>query len=212
MGSTTRPRHNMPRPEDITVILDNSKPQQVRSSSEDITVILDKSKPRHVRSRPLPIKPKLNQNQEIQIVDYVNPVPSTSQASQPCYEARPRKRPYNQPKQVKQSTYSRPPISNSSPPDHCDAPELILELLDSERFPEVDLLDSSSESSDNICFLPSPSYVPRNSDSSEEPSTKRYSPTYPSLSDHESPCYAMPSPSYVPSYDPCYDLSWSDSD
>ena len=116
-------------------------------------------------------------------------MPSTSKANQPCYEARPRKRPYNQPKQVKQ-TYTRPPISNASPPDHCDDPDLILELLDSERFPEVDILDSSSESSgDNICFLPSPSYVPRNSDSSEEPSTKRYSPSYPSLSDQDSPSY-----------------------
>ena len=58
------------------------------------------------------------------------------------------------------------------------------------------------------CLPHSPSYKPRSSDSSEEPSTKRYSPTYPSLSDHE-----MPSPCYDPlACNPLAYQSWSDSD
>ena len=94
-----------------------------------------------------------------------------------------------------------------SPADDSDPPELVLELLDSERFPEVELLDTTSGSSDNVCVMPSPTYKPNISDSSE-PSTKRYSPVYQSLSDYE-----YPSPYYGPlECNPLAYRSWSDSD
>ena len=69
-----------------------------------------------------------------------------------------------------------------SPADNPDPPELVLELLDSERFLDVEVLDGPSGSSDDICVMPSPTYKPNTSDSSE-PSTRRYSPVYQSLSD-----------------------------
>ena len=95
-----------------------------------------------------------------------------------------------------------------SPPDNSYAPELVVEILDSERFSDVEVLDGPSGSSDEICVMLSPTYKPNTSDDSSEPTTRRYSPVYKSLSDYE-----YPSPYYGPlESNPLADSSWSDSD
>ena len=169
--------------------------------TDDVTVV-------GAKPRPRPVKPHVNQNDEIQIVQTIDPVPSTSQASASCfYGARPKKRAPKPPQQTKKPKYSRPQVTNMSPADNSYPPELVLEILDSERFSEVEVLDGPSGSSDEICVMPSPTYKPNTSDSSE-PSTKRYSPVYQSLSDYE-----YPSPYYGPlECNPLAYRSWSDSD
>ena len=82
---------------------------------------------------------------------------------------------------------------NMSPPDNSYAPELVLEILDSERFSDVEVLNGPAGSSDEICVIPSPTYrLNATSDVSTEPVTQRYSPVYKSLSDYEG---EYPSPS-----------------
>ena len=163
------------------------------------------------KPRPRPVKPDVNPDDEIQILQTLDPVPSTSKASASCfYGARPKKRAPKPSQQPKKPKYSRPQVRNMSPPDNSYAPELVLEILDSERFSDVEVLDGPSGSSDEICVMPSPTYKPNTSDDSSEPTTRRYSPVYKSLSDYEG---EYPSPYYGPlESNPLADLTWSDSD
>ena len=102
-------------------------------------------------------------------------------------------------------------MKNVSPPDNSLAPELVLEILDTERFSDVEVLSRSSGSSDQVCVIPSPTYrLNATSDVSTEPVTQRYSPVYKSLSDYEG---EYPSPYYGPlESNPLADSTWSDSD
>ena len=103
-------------------------------------------------------------------------------------------------------------MRNASPPDNSLGPELVLEVLDEERFQDsdVEVLSRSSGSSDQVLVIPSPTYrLNATSDVSTEPISHRYSPVYNGLSDYSG---EYPSPNYGPlAPNPLAD-SWSDSD
>ena len=165
------------------------------------------------KPRPRPVKPAVRPDDEIEILPSSDPVPSTSKAIASCsYNgARPKRRVPKLSQPPKKPRYSRPQVKNVSPPDNSLAPELVLEILDTERFSDVEVLSKSSGSSDQICVIPSPTYrLNATSDVSTEPVTQRYSPVYKSLSDYEG---EYPSPNYGPlAPNPLADSCWSDSD
>ena len=99
-----------------------------------------------------------------------------------------------------------PPVGNSSPPDDVLGPDLILDVLDEERFED----DSDLDSSDRVLVIPSPTYrMQATSDVSTEILSPRCSPEYTGLSDYSE----YPSPDYgcfVPN--PLAEKTWDSSD
>ena len=103
-------------------------------------------------------------------------------------------------------------MRNSSPPDNSLGPELVLEVLDEERFQDSDVeVLSRSSGSDQVLVIPSPTYrLNATSDVSTEPISHRYSPVYNGLSDYSG---EYPSPTYGPLAPNPLAESWeSDSD
>ena len=111
--------------------------------------------------RPDPVRPSVRPADEVEILPMTDSVrPSTSRGNASCSftGTKPKRRMPKLSQPSKKSKFSRPPVRNSSPPDNSLGPELVLEVLDEERFQDsdVEVLSRSSGSSDQVLVIPSP--------------------------------------------------------
>ena len=148
---------------------------------------------RHSEPDSVP-EPHARATDDIEILPRPDPVrPSTSRgvyATCPFNGAKPKRKMPKKSQPSKKSKFSRPhpapPVGNSSPPDNSLGPELVLEVLDEERFQDSDVeVLSRSSDSDQVLVIPSPTYrVQATSDVSTEILSPRCSPEYNGISDY----------------------------